>query len=304
MAFDNIQDPALANALKQRKELRDVIRDALAKIEKIDNFLRMYRDLSTTGTVENSATLKQEVPQFSHSQSDAWGRAQSIFEKFAVAALRDVGRPMKSGELIEEFQKRGHPIKGNAVRTAWNRLWIARKKGVLTNDPKLGYWIAGEPLSEEAKQRAASEPRRKSLLPPDRNKGKRKGIAPILTPEQIEAGEKMLLAGKTRIEVAAALGGVSQATIRNYFGSTAALQAKYPDVVIPKRPYVSRPRRPGSKSPGRPPKVLTLEQARMIAELRGEGKSIREIVEAVGVSRSAVYGSLKKAIAASGGTLV
>ena len=60
---------------------------------------------------------------------------------------------MRSPELIEEFRTRGHALPGNEIRTAWNRLWEAKSRGVLVSLPKLGYWIAGEPLSEEAKDR-------------------------------------------------------------------------------------------------------------------------------------------------------
>lgn len=309
MSFDNIQDTALANALRERKKLQEQIRDALQKIERIDAFLRLYRDFSTlvdidaTKGVERAAaspsrpTAEVTAP-VSHLRTEAWGQAQAIFENLAIGVLREVGRPMKSGEIVEEFRKRGHPIKGNAVRTAWNRLWSARNKGLLTNHSKLGYWIAGEPLTEEAKRLAAAAPRHKSSLPPHRNKGKPKGPPPALTPEQVEAGERMLLAGKTRIEVAAALGGVSQGTIKTYFGSIAALKKKYPDVVIPKRPYVWHPPRPGYKAPGRP-RVLTAEQDRQIAELRSQGNSLNEIARALGIKRSSVYSSLSRS---KGGT--
>ena len=286
----------MANALRERKKLQDVIRDSLQKIEKIDAFLKLYRDFSTLEAVDNikgaDGTPEQPRP-VSHLRTEAFGQAQAIFENLAIGVLREVGRPMKSGELIEEFRRRGHPIKGNEVRTAWNRLWLARKKGLLTNDPKLGYWIPDEPLTEVAKQQAAAVPRRKSSLPPDRNKGKPKGPPPVLTPEQVQAGERMLLAGKSRIEVAAALGGVSQGTIKTYFGSIAALKKKYPNVVIPKRPYVYRPPKPGHRSLGRP-RILTAEQDRQIAELRSQGQSMSQIATEMGIKRSSVYSSLSR----------
>jgi hypothetical protein len=105
----------------------------------------------------------------------------------------------------------------------------------------------------------------------------------------------MLLAGKSRAEVAASLGGVSQGTIQTYIpGGIRGLKKKYPDVVIPKRPYVPRPHRPGYKPKGRP-RALTPEQDREIAQLRAQGKSIIELCEMMGLKRTAIYASLKRA---------
>ena len=162
MSFDNIQDTALANALRERKKLKEQIRDALQKIERIDAFLRLYRDFSTlvdidaTKGVERAAaspsrpTAEVTAP-VSHLRTEAWGQAQAIFENLAIGVLREVGRPMKSGEIVEEFRKRGHPIKGNAVRTAWNRLWSARNKGLLTNDSN---WVIGLRASRSRKKQS------------------------------------------------------------------------------------------------------------------------------------------------------
>lgn len=290
MASEDFHDSPLAKALRRRKELQDAIREAVQEIKKIEEFLKMYRDLST-GPTDSDKGATGATPELSMA---AWGQTQAVFENQVLGVLRDVGRPMKSGEIVEEFRRRGHPIPGNEVRTAWNRLWKARSRGVLTNDVKLGYWISGEPLSERAKQEAALAPRRRLSIPADRNKGKKKGRAPILTPEQVEAGEKMLLAGKSRIEVAAALGGVSQGTIQTYFpGGIAGLKKKYPDVVIPKRTY--RPR-PGRKGHGRPP-IFNMEQARQIADMKAQGKRANEIAEIMGVKRTTIYKYLKKAAA-------
>ena len=113
-----------------------------------------------------------------------------------------------------------------------------------------------------------------------------------------EGNERMLLAGKSRLEVAAALGGVSQGTIQKHFpGGIRALKEKHPDVVIPKRPYVPRPHRPGYVPKGRP-RALTPEQDREIAELRAQGKGINEICKMIGVKRTSIYAALKRAEAA------
>jgi superfamily II DNA or RNA helicase len=233
---------------------------------------------------------------------NAHGHTQETFEKLAIAVLRGVGRPMRSGELIRAFRRRGHPLPGNEVRTAWNRLWTARKKGILINDPRLGYWIAGEPLSEKGKEKAAlaaqGRLRQRGASLRALAKGKKKGPPPALTPKDVQRAEHLLLAGKTLSEVSAFLGGISVSTLVKYTGRISALKAKYPLVSIPKRPYVSRPRRPGLKGVGRPP-ALTLDQAREMVEMRAQGKTLNEIATLMRVKRSTVWKYLKKVSALS-----
>ena len=105
----------------------------------------------------------------------------------------------------------------------------------------------------------------------------------------------MLLAGKSRLEVAAALGGVSQGTIQKHFpGGIEALKEKRPDVVIPKRPYIHRPHRPGYKPKGKPPLILTTEQETQIRELKEQGKTVREILKVTGLKRGTIYKALNR----------
>jgi superfamily II DNA or RNA helicase/DNA invertase Pin-like site-specific DNA recombinase len=229
----------------------------------------------------------------------AWGRTQEIFESLVLRVLRDVGRPMRSGELIREFRKRGHPIPGNAVRAAWNRLWTARNKGLLINDFTLGYWIAGEPLSEDAKQRAAQiawvrPTKGQGPSPRVLAKGRKKGPPPAMSADDVERAEEMLLSGKPLLEVATIF-GISVTTLRKYtLGGIHAVKTRYPNVIIPKRPHVPRPRRPGIKGVGRPPK-LTPDQAQQIAVMRAAGTTINEIASATGAKRSTIYRYLKNA---------
>jgi predicted DNA-binding protein YlxM (UPF0122 family) len=294
MTNDDFHDSPLAKAIRRRKQLQDTIRDSVQEIGKIEEWLKMYRSFSSG----ESEDIKGDNLQAATVglAGGGHGNTQEVFETLVVSVLRDIGRPMRSPEIIDEFNKRRHPIPGNQVRTAWNRLWEAKTRGVLTSDPKFGYWIAGEPLSEKAKQAALVAGKRRSKTGVAATikaaKGKKKGPGEVWGPEQIEAAERMLLAGKSRIEVAAALGGVSQATIGKHFpGGIEALKKKYPDVVIPKRTY---PSRPGRKGHGRPPK-FNLEQAREIAQMKEQGNSINEIAEAMGVKRTTIYKYLKKA---------
>ena len=230
----------------------------------------------------------------------AHGETQVVFQSLALDILRDVGRPMKSTEFIEEFRKRGHPLGGNEVRTAWNRLWEGRKNGVLSYVPKLGYWIAGEPLSKEAEKRAliaAKQTRRRKRDGPSLvalGRGKPKGPPSALTAEQVAAAEKMLLAGQSLTEVAAFFGvAIRTLALRLPGGGLGGLKAKYPNVVIPKRPYVYRPPKPGHRPLGRP-RTITDEQDKQIADVRAEGLSMQKIADALGLKRSTVYASLAR----------
>ena len=255
----------------------------------------MHRELSTgqsqqiKGVDVNPALLRVKA---------GMGRAQDVFEALVLTVLREVGRPMRSPELIEEFRTRGHALPGNEIRTAWNRLWEAKSRGVLVSLPKLGYWIAGEPLSEEAKEQALIAGKRRNSAGVSAviqaARGKKKGPTEIWGPEEIATAERMLLAGKSRQEVAAALGGVSQGTIQKYFpGGIRALQKKHPDIVIPKRPYVYRPPKPGHRPLGRP-RTITAAQDKQIAELRSQGKSMQKIADELVLKRSTVSASLAR----------
>jgi predicted DNA-binding protein YlxM (UPF0122 family) len=284
MASDDFQDAALGRALKKRKELQDTINRAVKELERLEEWLRMYRDLST----DNADSDQGEQAPVRKLRSDAYGGAQGLFENLVLSVLREAGRPMKSPEIVQEFHKRGHPLGGNEIRSAWNRLWAARSKGILTNEQGLGYWIAGEPLSDDARQRAldAAKSRPKSGVAAviKAARGTKKGRDPVWGPEEIATAERMLLAGKSSREVAAALGGVSQATFQKYFpGGVRGFQEKHPDVVIPKRSIVR----------GRP-RSVTAEQEVKIAELRSEGKSLSEIAEYMGMKRGTIANAIAR----------
>ena len=287
--IDDFQDAALGRALKRRKELQETIRRAVQELEKLEDWLKMYRDLSTDIS-DNSKGAELSAPQL---RSDAFAGAQALFENLVLSVLREAGRPMKSPEIVQEFRRRGHPLSGNEIRTAWNRLWAAKAKGILTNEPGLGYWIAGEPLSDEAKQKAlvANKSRPKSGVAAiiKAARGTKKGRDPIWGADEVATAERMFLDGRSRAEVAAALGGVSQGMIQKHFpgGIQAFLKEKYPDAVIPKRTYVHRPPRPGHKPTGRP-RTVTPEQEAKMGELRSQGMSHTEIAVAMKMKRSTV----------------
>lgn len=304
MANEDFGDSPLDKALKRQKELQDTIKTAtdtikvaMQELEKLKQFIDLYRSFSTDieSVVKGGSDSPQALaPASAKLKGHAHGQTQAVFEALALDILRDVGRPIKSPEFIEEFRKRGQPLGGNEVRTAWNRLWQARKAGLLTHDVKLGYWIAGEPLSDEARVRALEAGKRKPRRGPSMQaltKGKPKGPPRALTPEQVQTIERLLLSGKTRKEVCE-LFGISMGTLAAYVGRDAAFRARYPDVVIPKPPYRQRPFRPGYK-PGRP-RLLNDEQVRQIGELRAQGNTIRKIAETMNLKPSLVHKTVQR----------
>jgi transcriptional regulator len=304
MAEDGTENIQLANALKRQKELQDTIKNAtntiksaMQELEKIRQFIDLYRSFSPhrdSGIARGSDSASLPSKKL---KGRAHGQTQSVFEALALDILRDIGRPMKSGEFVEEFRKRGQPLGGNEVRTAWNRLWQARKAALLTHDVQLGYWLPGEPITEEMRARALEAGKRKQRSGPslrELTKGKRKGPPAALTPEQVGEAEQLLLSGKSRKEVCELFGGISMATLAGYVGRTDEFLARHPGVVIPKRPPPRPHWRPGWKPPGRP-RSLTPEQDREIVEFRACGKTVEEIGKIMGVGRATVYAALKRA---------
>jgi len=300
MADDGTENIQLANALKRQKELQDTIRvatdtikHAMQELEIIRQFIDLYRSFSADRDSE-IVRGSDSPPPSKKLKGRAHGQTQSVFEALALDILRDVGRPMKSVEFVEEFRKRGHPLGGNEVRTAWNRLWQARKANRLTHNVQLGYWLPGEPVTEEMRARALEAGKRKQRSGPsmrELTKGKRKGPPGALIPEQVREAEQLLLSGKSRKEVCELFGGISMATLAGYVGRTDEFLAKHPNVVIPKRPPHRPHWKPGWKPPGRP-RTITPEQDRQISELRAQGKSMQKIADELGLKRSTVNTSL------------
>jgi hypothetical protein len=215
MSSDGNSETPISRAIKRRKELQDAVKAEMKELEKIEEFLRMYRVLSDPeeGSVRGAETSGQYI-----FGGAGFGQTQAMFEQLLRATLHDARKPMRSPEIIEAFRERGHPIGGNETRTAWNRLWRAKAKGMLITVPRYGYWLADERLPEGAL--SAPPPKRK--IDPERNRfvrgvGRPVGRRRLLTDSQVSMLEKWLAEGKkTRAEMARDLGGVSAATINNY----------------------------------------------------------------------------------------
>src|SRR5581483_7147769 len=294
MPDDGTENIQLTNALKRQKELQetikvatDTIKSAMQELDGIRKFIDLFRSFSPHRDAGNARGSDSLPPSSKKLKGHAHGLTQAVFNALALDVLRDAGRPMKSTEFIGEFRERGQPRGGNEVRTAWNRLWQAKKGGLLTYDVRLGYWISGEPLTEGMKQSALEAAKRtRGTAPSLRDTvGRRKGPPAALTPEQVREAEQLLLSGKTRKEVCEMFGRISMATLAGYVGRTADFVARHPGFVPPKPVY--RPR-PPHKRGGRP-RHVTPEQQQQVLELRSQGKTVREIMETTGVKRGTIY---------------
>lgn len=243
------EDTPVSRAVKRRKELQDIIKNSMKELEKLEEFLRMYRQFSTGDTVDNSGVDSAGRQHYILGRVGV-GQTQPMFDQLARAALLEAGRPMRSPEIIEAFRQRGNPIGGNETRAAWNRLWDAKKRGVLINIPRWGYWLADEPIPSIV---ATGKPPKRALTgraTVDRGKGRPVGRARTLTPAQIETLEGWFAEGKkTRKQMGLDLGGLSISSVNNYhlrwrIKNDPALAQKAPG------PKVSK----SGKRVGRPPK--------------------------------------------------
>lgn len=78
-----------------------------------------------------------------------YGQSQSAFEAAVREILLKLGRPAQSPDILEELEKRGIAMGRNPVKATWNRLWQAKKYGVLVNIRGAGYWLADIPVPKE-----------------------------------------------------------------------------------------------------------------------------------------------------------
>ncbi len=210
------EDTPVSRAVKRRKELQDIIKNSMKELEKLEDFLRMYRQFSTDGTVDNSGVDSAGRQHYILGRVGV-GQTQPMFEQLTRAALLEAGRPMRSPEIIEAFRERGHPIGGNETRAAWNRLWDAKKRGVLINIKGWGYWLADEPIPSIVKTGKPPKRTMTGRASVDRGKGRPVGRARTLTPAQIETLEGWFAEGKkTRKQMGLDMGGLSVGSINNY----------------------------------------------------------------------------------------
>lgn len=202
-------DTAIARALKKRRVLQAEIQKAMQELEDIEKFISLHRRFST----ESNDRLGESAPAPVILSQAGHGQTQAVFENLVLDVIRHAARPMQSTEIIDAFRERGHPIGGNETRTAWNRLWQAKDRGVLVNFPRLGYWPASDPPPpnlDELKPRPYKPSGGKRMQ--IERRGKKKGRVPLLNDAQKAEVLAMLARGMTGPKIAELM-GVSTPTI-------------------------------------------------------------------------------------------
>lgn len=284
----------IAPLMQQQKELQAKLQAQMKRIQDLDQMMATYRTLFTPADAEVPGTANEQtfLGRAGH------GFTQDAFEQFVMMILRDAQRPMQSGEIVDEFRKRGNPIGGtNETKTAWNRLWQAKRDGKLAQHPGLGYWLPNQPVTPEIEAAAleAQEQRRRE----GRSKGRRvkrkvgrHGRSRILSDAQIKIAQEWLASGeKTVAEICAEFGGISHVTLTSATGGVGKLREKYPELAAkaaarPKRSY--RVRKPGDKKPGRPP-LIAGDKKETAEAMFLNGASMKGIASALDINLTSVY---------------
>lgn len=209
MADESQHNTPISRALQKRRRLQAEIKRIMQDLEDVEKFIALHRRFSTDDEEikGESGPVPTLLTQAGH------GQTQPVFERLVVDVIRQTGRPMQSTEIVEAFRARGHPLGGNETRTAWNRLWLAKDRGVLINFPRLGYWPAEDPppanLAQlEPRPRKPSGGKRMQM----ERRGKKKGRVPLLNDAQKEEVLAMLARGMTGPKIAEIM-GVSTPTI-------------------------------------------------------------------------------------------
>ena len=236
------------HARARRVEVEQSFLSAMKALALLGTYMRIHRQFSTTHPRTRDVGLAD--PTLGRAGG---GLTKRVFERLAIIAMRNAGRPLESADVVEELKRMGHPIGGtHEIKTAYNRLWEGKTRGVFQHVQGAGYWPADEPLQADAVQAAAvaklarRKIKKKGGAQVGRRTGKPKGRQKALTDEEKELARKMLLSGKSVAEVANAF-GVSSATLFLYFrGGVKGLKAKYPDEARPGRGLgQGRPRKKG-----------------------------------------------------------
>lgn len=208
MSDESQSDTPISRALKKRRRLQAEIQRAMQELEDVEKFIALHRRFSAD---EQETKGESALPPVILSQT-GHGQTQPVFEQLVVDVIRRAERPMQSGEIIDAFRERGHPIGGNETRTAWNRLWLAKDRGVLVNFPGLGYWPANDPPPANLDSLKPPPRRRGGKRMQVERRGKPRGRQPYFNDAQKEEVLAMFARGMSGPQIATEM-GVSTATV-------------------------------------------------------------------------------------------
>jgi hypothetical protein len=138
-----MSDEAWQKAMEKREQLRN-------ELEKLDDWLEMYRQLVGTEPVrsEATATTNEAQPVKSHGRKRRPGTVRpSDLAPMVRRILEEAGRPMTRSELIEALGARDVVLGGtDKAKYLGTLMWRARDAFV--NLEGHGYWPKDEPYPE------------------------------------------------------------------------------------------------------------------------------------------------------------
>jgi hypothetical protein len=150
-------DQALANALKEKKELQK-------RLAEIDEFLRLYRRFSETdevpgvdqGAVENRSEPIHRPPR-EPIQGPTRKGPKAVVD-VSTGILQDAGQPLTRGELATELELRKVMLPGkdaeSRARYVGTIMWRHRHDRFEHIAGK-GYWLRGVPIPETEEEKRA-----------------------------------------------------------------------------------------------------------------------------------------------------
>ncbi|MDF2119733.1 hypothetical protein PY365_29655 [Roseiarcaceae bacterium H3SJ34-1] len=134
-----------------RKRLAEIRAEA-AEIERFIEFYKRFEDEPDANQVEAAATptggnLSTEtvvqVVDKSRRRSDRTGPTPSEIAQVMERVIRDVGRPMTRGEIVEALERRDIEIQAqDKYRYVGTLAW--RHKSIFINVEGRGYWLRSE----------------------------------------------------------------------------------------------------------------------------------------------------------------
>lgn len=132
------------NEIKKIMEKRELLRQEL---EKIDNFLDLYRELTGTEAVRSEPPVSGSVePPKSHGRKRTSGTAKpSDVGPMARRILLEHGKPMTRSELLNALEERDVVLAGDdKAKYLGTILW--RMKEAFVNLDGYGYWPRDKPF--------------------------------------------------------------------------------------------------------------------------------------------------------------
>jgi hypothetical protein len=151
-------DKAVANALKERRELK-------RRLAEVERFLRMYKQFSCAPNAEsNDSSSVKTVNESTHIEKKTSifpdllalsRRGPASVVHISKGILQDFGQPLTRGELAAELEiRKVHlPGKDKETRGRYVGTILWRHSNIFEQIPGRGYWLKDVPIPETEQER-------------------------------------------------------------------------------------------------------------------------------------------------------